>query len=117
MSYLLSMWLKARSRTTAREAHTRRCTNRPRSHRFVPGLEALEDRTVPSTLTVTSTADSGAGSLRAAIADAQSGDQIVFDHDLSGQTITLTSGELAITKNLDIEGLGADQLIVRDRKS
>jgi hypothetical protein len=36
-------------------------------------LEALEDRTVPSTFTVTNTNDSGAGSLRDAIAQAQSG--------------------------------------------
>jgi uncharacterized protein (TIGR03118 family) len=78
----------------------------------VPRLEFLEDRTVPSTLTVTSAADSGAGSLRAVIAAAQSGDQIVFDHHLRGQTITLTSGELTIAKSLDVEGPGADQLTI-----
>src|SRR5262249_36270920 len=61
-------------------------------------------------LTVTSAADSGPGSLRAAIAAAQSGDTIRFDPRLAGQTIRLTTGELAITKSLDIEGLGADQL-------
>jgi hypothetical protein len=64
-------------------------------------------------LTVTSPADSGDGSLRAVIAEAQSGDQIVFDDSLRGQTITLTSGELAVTKDLDIEGPGPDQLAVR----
>src|SRR5262249_14540865 len=47
---------------------------------------------------------------RAVIAAAQSGDQIVFDPSLQGQTITLTSGELALSKDLDIEGPGADQL-------
>jgi hypothetical protein len=78
----------------------------------VPRLLVLEDRTLPSTLTVLTNADSGDGSLRAGIADAQSGDQIVFDPSLQGQTITLTSGELAITKSLDIEGLGADQLAI-----
>jgi hypothetical protein len=51
-----------------------------------------------STLLVTSPADSGPGSLRAVIVAAQSGDQIVFDQSLSGQTITLTSGPLAITQ-------------------
>src|SRR5262249_53058929 len=35
-----------------------------------PFLERLEDRTVPSTFTVTNTLDSGAGSLRQAILDA-----------------------------------------------
>jgi hypothetical protein len=63
-------------------------------------------------LTVTSAADSGPGSLRSEIALAQSGDTITFDPGLAGQTITLTSGELAITKSLDIEGPGADQLTI-----
>src|SRR5262249_17487084 len=55
---------------------------------------------------------SGDGSLRAAIATAQSGDQIVFDTSLKGQRITLTSGPLAITQSFDIEGPGADQLAI-----
>src|SRR5262249_8148712 len=85
-----------------------------RPHRVALRLEALEDRTVPSTLTVTSAADDGsAGTLRAEIAAAQSGDTINFDPCLAGQTIALASGELAITKSLDIEGLGANQLAVR----
>jgi hypothetical protein len=87
----------------------------PHYHRpsFVPRLETLEDRTVLSTLTVTSAADDGSsGTLRAVIASASSGDTIAFDPSLKGQTITLASGELAITKNLDIEGPGADKLSV-----
>ncbi len=84
----------------------------PRKRSFVPRLENLEDRTVPSTLTVVNNHDSGAGSLRAAIASAGSGDAIQFSSALNGHTIALTSGELAITKNLDIEGLGANQLTV-----
>ena len=79
---------------------------------FLPQIEILEQRTVLSTWTVTSPADSGDGSLRAVIAAAQSGDQIVFDDSLEGQAITLTSGQLTIAKSLDIEGLGADQLTV-----
>ena len=47
--------------------------------RFLPQIETLEQRTVPSIWTVTSPADSGDGSLRAMIAGAQSGDQILFD--------------------------------------
>jgi hypothetical protein len=83
--------------------------------RFVPRLEALEDRTVPSTLTVTNNLDTGApgdGSLRDEIAAATNGDAINFERSLAGQTITLTRGELAIGKSLDIEGPGADQLTV-----
>jgi hypothetical protein len=78
-------------------------------------LEALEDRTVPSTLTVTNNLDTGAlgdGSLRGEIAAAQSGDTINFASSLLGQTITLTGGELALTKSLDVEGLGANRLTV-----
>jgi hypothetical protein len=75
-------------------------------------LLVLEDRTLPSTLTVLNNADHGDDSLRAVIAAAQNGDQIVFDPSLRGETITLTSGELAVAKSLDIEGLGADQLAV-----
>jgi hypothetical protein len=36
----------------------------------VPRLEALEDRTLPSTFTVLNLADSGVGSLRQAVLDA-----------------------------------------------
>jgi uncharacterized protein (TIGR03118 family) len=63
-------------------------------------------------LTVLNNDDSGLGSLRDALAVASSGDSIAFTPSLARKTITLTSGELAITKNLDIEGLGADQLTI-----
>ena len=78
----------------------------PARHRagFHPRLEALDDRLLPSTLTVTSTSDSGAGSLRAEIAAAHGGDTIVFDAGLADQTISLTSGELEINKSLTIQG-------------
>src|SRR5438552_18075791 len=49
----------------------------PRRADWLPRLEALEDRIVPSTLTVTSAADdSSAGTLRAVLGNAQSGDTI-----------------------------------------
>ena len=67
-----------------------------------------------ATLIVTTTADSGAGSLRAAIAAASNGDTIQFDAALNGQSIMLTSGELAIDKNITIDGPGADQLAVKN---
>jgi hypothetical protein len=63
-------------------------------------------------LTVTTAADSGAGSLRAEIAAANSGDTINFASSLKGQTITLTSGELLINKGLTIQGPGAGQLTI-----
>ena len=65
-----------------------------------------------TTLTVTTTADSGAGSLRAAIAAASDGDTIQFDAALNGQTINLTSAELAIDKNITISGPGPAVLTV-----
>jgi hypothetical protein len=69
---------------------------------FGPQLEALEDRTVPSTFTVLNLADSGEGSLRQAVLDANAlsgADNIAFANGLSG-TIALTSGQLAITDGL-----------------
>jgi uncharacterized protein (TIGR03118 family) len=72
----------------------------------------MEDRCLPSTLTVLNANDSGADSLRADIAAAHSGDTINFARSLAGQTIRLTSGELAISKSLDIEGPGADRLTI-----
>lgn len=62
--------------------------------------------------TVTTTADSGAGSLRAAIATARSGDTIEFAANLANQTIRLTSGQidLSVGKNLIIDGAKAANL-------
>ena len=61
---------------------------------------------------VTNTSDSGAGSLRQALIDANNGDTIRFDPSLNGQTITLTSGELSVNKNITISGPGAGRLSV-----
>src|SRR5262245_41403174 len=81
---------------------------------FVPHLEALEDRALPSTFTVTNLFDSGPGSLRAAITSGNTNpgaDTIRFAGGLKG-TITLSSanGELSITGDLTINGPGANQL-------
>jgi hypothetical protein len=78
----------------------------------VPQLLVLEDRTVLSVLTVFSNADSGLGSLRDSIAAAQSGDTIIFDPSLAYESITLSSGPLALSSNLAIDGLGADLLAI-----
>src|SRR6266404_4033771 len=61
------------------------------------------------TITVTNTNDSGPGSLRNALAIANDGDEITFT--ITG-TITLTSGELLVDKNITISGPGADSLAV-----
>src|ERR1700693_5359657 len=79
---------------------------------FVPRLECLEDRTVPSTLTVANNLASGAGSLRAALASAANGDTIAFAPSMSGKTITLTSGALNATANVTIVGPGATHLTI-----
>src|SRR5258706_2914303 len=60
-----------------------------------------------ATLTVTSTNDSGSGSLRQAIQDAAPGNTINF---FATGSITLTSGELLITTNLTISGPGSSNL-------
>jgi predicted outer membrane repeat protein len=78
--------------------------NRPRRASFRPRLECLEGRWVPSTITVTSPNDGGTGSLRAAVASAHNGDTINFATTLDGQTITLTSGELLLSRNITIAG-------------
>ncbi|NTV73028.1 MAG: hypothetical protein HGA66_02340, partial [Holophaga sp.] len=61
-----------------------------------------------ATLTVTSVADSGAGSLRGAIAAAASGDLIRFDLPTPA-TINLLS-PITISRNVTIQGLGARAL-------
>ena len=72
---------------------------------------------------VTTSDDSGPGSLRQALADAQDGDTITFNISPAplpnapsiATVITLTSGELVVNKNLTISGPGAHMLtIARD---
>jgi hypothetical protein len=62
-----------------------------------------------TTITVTNTNDSGPGSLRQALLDANDGDTITFA--ITG-TIGLTSGELLVDKSITISGPGADNLAV-----
>src|SRR3954470_14056627 len=64
-----------------------------------------------STLIVTSSADTGGGSLRETIAAAASDDVIQFDPSLNGQVILLASG-LKVTRPLRIDGPGAEQLAI-----
>ena len=64
---------------------------------------------VPNTAIVTNTNDSGPGSLRQALLDADDGDVIGFA--VTG-TIGLTSGELLVARNITISGPGAENLAV-----
>jgi hypothetical protein len=75
--------------------------------------EAMADyRGTLKTITVANTNDSGPGSLRNAIASAATGDTIQFASSLANKTITLTSGQLVINKNLTIEAGKAGQLTI-----
>lgn len=65
-----------------------------------------------ATQVVSTTADSGTGSLRQAITNAVAGDTIQFQFATTPVTISLTGGDLEISKNLTITGLGATNLII-----
>ncbi len=64
-----------------------------------------------ATITVTSTADSGSGTLRAALLTANNGDMINFALPTPSR-ITLTSGELVISKGVTVLGPGPSNLLV-----
>ena len=72
------------------------------------------DELIVSTLEDENDGDFSQGdlSLREAIAQAESGDTITFDPNLSDGTIVLTSDDLIIDKSLTIKGLGADRLTI-----
>ena len=74
----------------------------------VAGLQSLH----AAIITVTTLNDSGAGSLRQALADATDGDTINFS--VSG-TIRVTSDQLSVNANIVIDGPGADMLAVNGR--
>jgi len=79
-----------------------------RSFTSKPRLEILEDRALPSTFTVINTADSGAGSLRQAILDANaaSGSNSI-DFDIPGtgtHTIALASALPALGSSITMDG-------------
>jgi hypothetical protein len=93
-------------------AATRRSRSQPRRRTFVPRLEVLEDRCLPSTFTVTNLLDAGAGSLRAAVSAANANPGADVINFATTGAIALTSGELDVTDSLDIEGPGANQLTV-----
>jgi hypothetical protein len=63
-------------------------------------------------LMVTTTNDSGSGSLRDQVLTANPNDTIVFDTALNGSTILLTSGHIAFAKSLTIMGPGYNLLTI-----
>jgi hypothetical protein len=116
---MLATWFQWLKRGSGRGSRVGRPTTKRSAvslgRSIVPRLEALEDRTLLSTVissvayTVTNLHDNGNGSLRAAVA---SGDgTIVFAKGLHG-TIVLTSGELLINNSVAINGPGANRLSV-----
>src|SRR5438309_10112856 len=92
----------------------------PRALGFTVGLIAAM-QSEAATVTVTNTRDNLAGSLRQAIQDALPDDTIVFhlptndpnyDAPTKTWTITLSSAELIINKNLQIDG-GNNKIIIQ----
>ena len=85
-------------------------------------LTAGTKRVIAANVTVTNTNDNGPGSLRNAIATTAPGDTITFSNttaggatnffDGSAHTITLSTGELFIARDLTIQGPGANLLTV-----
>ena len=92
--------------------HKSRRSSAKRRTRFAPVCDGLEARALLSNIVVTDNDDSGPGSLRQAIMNAPSGATISFANSLKGETITLSSGPLALNRNVNIEGLGESELSV-----
>jgi FG-GAP repeat len=95
-----------------------RRTTRPTVARRLPlRLESMESRLAPAIFNVTNLNDSGTGSLRQAVVDANSNsgfDTVLFGFTTG--TITLTSGDIQITDALDIFGPGSSKLTVSGNK-
>jgi predicted outer membrane repeat protein len=109
------MWFSFRmQRYTGKQAPQARPPHRPAP--FRPRLEALEDRLVPAqlSLTVTSLADAGPGTLRAAISAADAGrpsDKFTIDFTVTG-TIDLQTPLPALNNSISIQGPGSASLTV-----
>jgi predicted outer membrane repeat protein len=109
-----SSWIRKRISTWTPRSRT---PHRLAAPRFRPRLEALDDRIVPAqvSLTVTSLADAGPGTLRAAILAADAGkapDKFTIDFAVSG-TIDLLSPLPALDNTIAIQGPGAGSLTIQ----
>jgi hypothetical protein len=89
----------------------------PRIRRRIPRVEHLERRELLATLTVTSLGDSGAGTIRAAIQQAnldQTPDVVTFATGLTG-TIKLESALPALATSMSLTGPGSSMItLARD---
>ncbi|MBX2843493.1 MAG: VCBS repeat-containing protein [Flammeovirgaceae bacterium] len=74
-------------------------------------LSSLRGLSFANSIIVDNPGDSGSGSFRQAVLDANSGDTIRFELDLPN-TIALTSGEILISKDLFIDGPAASLLTI-----
>jgi len=110
----------AQQPTTA--AWVSRSSGSPRVRSLVIGLSSIlgmsgaatwSANTLAANVNVTNCFDSGAGSLRNAVAAANEGDTVVLGGNLPCSTITLSSGAINVTRNtLYLTGPGADVLAV-----
>ena len=91
---------------------TRRRRKAPTLMGWDPTMVDRLGATFLSTLTVTNTNNSGKGSLRYEVNQANSGDLIQFASNLQGSTIKLTSGPIAINESLAIAGFNIAQVTV-----
>src|SRR5262249_6516379 len=109
-------WNRARAKAAA--------PGQPRLRKFF--LEALEDRTLLATYTVTLAGDAGSadpsdstglsGDIRYAVTQADqpatAGSTIKFNTARTGPVITLSNGELRVARDMTIRGPGAGNLTI-----
>jgi hypothetical protein len=67
------------------------------------GIGFSPDQVFMTATLVSTLADGGPGSLRGVLANATSGATVVFAPGLSGQTITLTNGQIELTNNVSLD--------------
>jgi hypothetical protein len=106
LAALRRLWTGSANHSSKSTPSSRRRTTRK--------LELLEDRNMLTTFTVSNLLDDGVGSLRRAIFNANqttAADKIIFSPNVKG-TIKLTTGHLAVTNDVTIEGPGASVVSV-----